>query len=317
MVKKTKSRKKKPRKKRSRKTPFFSPILKVLSGTIILIGLVFTAGLLTHHFLLRKQTIQPSIGVTKPKKPVYEIYGEDDPSHERERSIKDLKSVHPAPRVALIIDDMGYDQRIADQFMALNIVMTFSILPFSPYQNEIAEGAKQNGMEIMLHLPMEPDEYPHIQPGIGTLLMAMSPDALEKQLNQNLNAVPHIRGVNNHMGSKLTASPDRMAQIFSILKKRRLFFIDSRSTPNTVCKSSARLLKLPFGERDVFLDHTLQSESIRRQLNQLVLKAKYRGKAIGIGHPHKITLNVLRVEVPKLKGKIKFVRVSELITQSY
>ena len=164
----------------------------------------------------------------------------------------------------------------------------------------------------MLHLPMEPMEYPQVNPGPGALLSKMTPDMLIEQLNKNIDNIPYIQGVNNHMGSRITADADKMNQIFTILKKKDLFFIDSRTAPNSQCRASARLLKIRFARRNVFLDNIQESEYISGQLQKLVKYAKSHGYAIGIGHPYKATLETLQKELPKLKAKIKIVRAKDL-----
>jgi len=165
----------------------------------------------------------------------------------------------------------------------------------------------------MLHLPMEPFEYPHIYSGPGTLLTTMTPDELIDQLNADLAAVPFISGVNNHMGSKMTANSDQMNQIFTILKKKRLFFIDSRTTAESIGKPSARLFQVPFSERDVFLDHIQESEVIKKQIRHLIQIAYEKGQAIGIAHPYPITYDVLLEELPNIKKDVQLVSASELV----
>ena len=130
--------------------------------------------------------------------------------------------------------------------------ITFSILPFSPHGKKIAGKLGPAGAELMLHLPMEPTEYPRVKPGPGALLSSMSPDLLLKQLRKDLDAVPGVIGVNNHMGSKLTAQSDQMNQIFTVLKQKDLFFIDSRTSPDSKGEASARLFMLRFSQRDIF-----------------------------------------------------------------
>jgi uncharacterized protein len=159
---------------------------------------------------------------------------------------------------------------------------------------------------------MEPFEYPGVNPGPGAILSSMSPDTLLKQLIKNINDIDHVAGVNNHMGSKITTNEDQMNQIFTILKRKNLFFIDSRTTAKSKCQSSARLFKLKFAQRDIFLDNFQNSDYITRQFKKLKLIAKKHGVAIGIGHPYKATLHTLTRELPKLKGKIKIVRASNL-----
>jgi polysaccharide deacetylase 2 family uncharacterized protein YibQ len=195
----------------------------------------------------------------------------------------------------------------------LNGGITFSILPHSPHQKSIARLARENGMGTMLHLPMEPIEYPAVNPGPGTLLTSMTPDQLIRKLEKNLAAVPHITGVNNHMGSRMTAASAQMYQIFSILKKRNLFFIDSRTTSKTLCKPSARLFQIPFAQRDVFLDHLQDPDFIRQQIKELVRIAQQNGQAVGIGHPHSLTYEILREMMPELQKKVKLVPASEIV----
>jgi polysaccharide deacetylase 2 family uncharacterized protein YibQ len=141
----------------------------------------------------------------------------------------------------------------------------------------------------------------------------MSPDQLIGQLEKNLDSVPFIKGVNNHMGSKMTTVSTQLYQIFSILKKRGLFFVDSRTTPHTLCKPSARLLQIPFAERDVFIDHIPDHDFICKQLDQLILVAYSHGEAVGIAHPHTTTYEVFREVLPDLKKRVRFVPASMIV----
>lgn len=218
-----------------------------------------------------------------------------------------------APKVAIIIDDLGYDKKIASKFIALDGVMSFSVLPHSPFQKSIAATIHQSGRDVLLHLPMEPMEYPEVDPGVGALLSTMTPDDLLNQLQKNIDSVPFAVGVNNHMGSRLTQDPARMRQIFTILKKRNLFFLDSLTSPQSCCQQSALLLKLKFAQRNVFLDHVQDQKAIRFQIKRLVGMARKHGKAIGIGHPFPATWEVLSEDLPNIKNQVELVRVSELI----
>jgi uncharacterized protein len=196
--------------------------------------------------------------------------------------------------------------------MELDVTLTLALLPHSPYRKSIAEAAHRKGLELMLHLPMEPLGYPEVDSGPGTLHMGMAPDELLETLNRNLDSVPYIRGVNNHMGSKLTADAERMYQIFSILKKRGLYFVDSRTSEESVCQPSARLFQLPFAQRDVFLDHHPEPAFIRKQLRELVRVARRRGDAVGIGHPHRATYRILKEELASLQEEVELVPASHL-----
>lgn len=217
------------------------------------------------------------------------------------------------PRVAIIIDDLGYDERVASTFLSLNGLISFSVLPHSPFQESIATAVYESGRDLLLHLPMEPMEHPQVDPGVGALLSSMTPDDFLDQLQKNLDAVPFAVGVNNHMGSKLTQDPAKMRLLFTILKKRDLFFVDSLTGPGSYCQQAARLLQVKFAQRQVFLDHVQDPAAIRFQIKRLVSIAKEHGQAIGIGHPYPATWEVLNEELPGIKDQVELVGVSELV----
>ncbi|MCF8025358.1 MAG: divergent polysaccharide deacetylase family protein, partial [Desulfobacteraceae bacterium] len=216
------------------------------------------------------------------------------------------------PLVAIIIDDLGHEKEIAEKFLGLGVPFTYAVLPASPFQKEIAEQAYQNGGQVILHLPMEPKEYPDKDPGPGALLSEMSADERIRILKKNLDAIPYISGINNHMGSKMSENSAHMNQILSIVKKRGLYYIDSLTTPNSRSISSARLFHVPFAERDVFIDHVPEAEFIRFQLERLVEVAREKGRAIGIAHPHEVTYEVLAEKLPGLKQQVRLVPASEV-----
>lgn len=292
-----------------------------VAGLVVLVILVVVAGVLAHHFILRKQPAPyvPSSGKSHEHKlqahkmPKFEIYPEKDISSVKPIAKPKAQAQKKIPRVAIIIDDMGYNRKMAEKFLELDAVLTISVLPFSPFQKNIVRAAQAKGWDTMLHLPMEPIEYPKVNPGIGALLTSMTPDQLISQLNENLDAIPTVKGVNNHMGSKMTTISTQMYQIFSVLKKRELFFIDSRTTFGSLCKPSARLFQIPFSQRDVFLDHVQDPNFIRRQIKKLVQIANSKGEAVGIGHPFPVTYQVLSEVLPNLQKKVLLVPASSVV----
>lgn len=301
--------KRKPSKKRSSKTN----LMKALAGLGVLIILVIIAGVLARHLLLRKHPIKPVVKPRAAKIPQFEIYPEKEvPPHKP--ILKPVPGIpKELPKIAIIIDDIGYDREIVEKFLGLDAVFTFSILPYSPFQKSIARSVHSKGFDVMLHLPMEPNEYPMVNPGPGALLTSMSPDQLINQLHKDLDSVPFIQGVNNHMGSKMTTVSIQLYQIFSVLKKRKLFFIDSRTTTETLCKPSAQLLQVPFAQKDVFLDHIQKPDFIRKQIHRLIHIANSHGEAIGIAHPYDVTYDILREVLPELKKKAVLVHVSDVV----
>jgi len=263
---------------------------------------------------IKTQAFKKKIGMASPLTP-----GKNAPAHEK-------TEMHPAPEpeakpastncrpaVAIIIDDMGRRKDMAEKFFSLDARFTYSILPYARYHREIAQSAAQKGYQVMLHLPMEPNEYPEIDPGPGALLTCMTPDERIRQLKTDLAAVPYIEGVNNHMGSKMTTMFPQMNQIFTVLKEQGLFFIDSRTTAASQCRSSARLFQLPFAERDVFLDHVPSRQAIVKRIEELINIAEINGSAIGIGHPHQITYEVLAEKVAEINRRVRLVPASELV----
>ena len=111
----------------------------------------------------------------------------------------------------------------------------------------------------------------------------------------------------------ISKGEDQLYQIFSILKKRGLFFVDSRTTAKTLCKPSARMFKVPFAQRDVFLDHRQQPEFIRKQIKELIEIARRQGEAVGIAHPHSTTYTVLLEMLPELKQNVQVVPASQIV----
>lgn len=276
---------------------------KIGSGLLVLGLLILVTGHLSH--CKRRTEKEPQISET----PTFEIYP-------KEEIVPDRRIPEPGPlrpKAAIIIDDMGYDMGMAENFLRLDAVITFSIFPYSPFGKKIAAKSRTKGMDIMLHLPMEPVEYPSVNPGPGALLTAMTPEEIVIQLEKNLDEVPFIKGVNNHMGSRMTTVPNQMYQILSVLKKRRLFFIDSFTTIESICRSSARLVQTPFAQRDVFLDHIQTPEVIRGQIRRLIRAAQNYGEAVGIGHPHAVTYEVLREMLPELQEKLELVPASDVV----
>jgi polysaccharide deacetylase 2 family uncharacterized protein YibQ len=314
------------RKRSSRSTGLHPAVMKMVGALAVLVLLVCSAGLLARHFLKNPplQEMPPAVQLPMPppKAPTAVVPKADEPRYEvfPDRTLPpkpldklpQLPGDHP-PLVAIVIDDIGYDLEVTSRLLSLDAPLTFSILPYGPRSQSLAAEAKTKGHEIMLHLPMEPKEFPDINPGPGALLSQMTPDELIGQLNDNLDRITGLKGVNNHMGSGLSTSPEQMRQIFAVLKKRGLYYIDSRTTADTVARSSAQLLNLPFAERDVFIDHLENDKFIRGQLRLLIKRARHQGYALGIAHPHPITYDILSEMLPELKQAVALVPASMVV----
>jgi len=224
-----------------------------------------------------------------------------------------LPRIAVRPKVAIVIDDLGAENQMSQEILHWNVPLTLSILPFTPYSKALAQEAHQRGREVILHLPMEPHGYPKTKPGEGVLLQEMGDDKLLRQLSRDLEAVPNIKGVSNHMGSRLMEDPGKLRIIMKELKRRGLFFLDSRTTPETMGLQIAESIGVKATERSLFLDHSQDLEEIKRQLEKLAQLSLETGKAIGIGHPHASTLKSLKEMIPRMKEKgIEIVPLSSI-----
>ena len=233
---------------------------------------------------------------------------------------KELKSAQvgegwePLPKVAIIIDDVGFDVELARSFLELKSPVSLSVLPTAPYAQAIAREAMGKGVEVLLHLPMEPKETTGDSPGPGALLVKMGEEEFVETLNGHLSRIPGIKGVNNHMGSLLTEREDKMALLFRELKKRNLFYVDSRTTPQTVASRVATEMKVPVASRSVFLDHDLSQEAMKVQWERLLAMARQHGHAVVIAHPHRETLIFLREHLQGLRSEARLVRVADIVS---
>ncbi|HUL30378.1 MAG TPA: divergent polysaccharide deacetylase family protein [Thermodesulfobacteriota bacterium] len=205
------------------------------------------------------------------------------------------------PKIAIVIDDLGGENKISQELLRWDLPVTFSILPFTRYSKTLAGEAHRKGKEIILHLPMEPYGYPQVRPGEGVLLEEMDETNLLRQLSKDIEAVPYITGVNNHMGSRLMEDPEKIKTVFLELKKRGLFFLDSRTTPQSIGLQVAQSVGLKATERSIFIDNSSADEDIKQQLERLIQLSLSKGKAIGIGHPHAATIKSLKEMIPKME----------------
>ncbi|MES9895782.1 MAG: divergent polysaccharide deacetylase family protein [Candidatus Thiodiazotropha endolucinida] len=223
----------------------------------------------------------------------------------------DTASPNPV-KIALIIDDLGNQKDAGERALALPGAVTYSFLPQTPFAWQLASKAHATNKEVMLHQPMESDNGNPL--GNGALTLTMSRERFIRTLQRNIASVPYVAGVNNHMGSLLTRDPTAMRWLMSELRASGLYFIDSRTTDATVAERVAGKNLIAASRRHVFLDNIQEEVEIRRQLEQLLFKARSQGHAIGIAHPYPQTLSVLQEELPKLKRQgVELVPVSELI----
>ena len=226
-----------------------------------------------------------------------------------------LPKVTPRKRragdIVLIIDDLGFDGQPLDRLMALDPNINASILPNGTRTAEFARRLNARGFEILCHLPMEPQGG--ATPGRNAILTSMSDDEIARLTRENIEAVPHAVGVNNHMGSRATSDRRVMTSVLRAMPEQ-LYFIDSRTGAGSVAADVARELNVPTAARHVFLDDVATEGAVRRQVRELAQAAEKRGVAIGIGHPYPVTMRVLAEELPELRARgFRLVRASEVV----
>jgi len=215
-------------------------------------------------------------------------------------------------RLAIIIDDCGQWPQTERALIALPIAITMSVMPKERYTREIAQAASDAGKGVMLHLPMEPAAA--IDPGPGKITTQMSDAEVAAQVKEDLAAVPLAKGVNNHEGSKATSDARIMRDVASVLAPTGLFFIDSRTSAQSVAAQIAGEAGIKTASRDVFLDNEDNVDAVEKMLRSAGAVALKSGSAIAIGHPRAATLEAIRTLIPEFQSQgITFTLASEMV----
>jgi polysaccharide deacetylase 2 family uncharacterized protein YibQ len=220
---------------------------------------------------------------------------------------------HPKmPRIAILIDDLGYNRQGMESSLALPYEVALAILPETPFALPTALTAKEQGRITLLHAPMENQR--ELKLGPGGLYANMTEHQLKATLNKDLDGLPGIQGVNNHMGSLLTTKADSMKWVMEVLKGRSLFFIDSLTSPKSVAKKTAQEYGLKTVSRDVFLDNIRTEKAIDKQFSRLIKRARRHGSALAIGHPYPETMAYLKKRLNHLEADgVRLVRLSDVL----
>ncbi len=216
-------------------------------------------------------------------------------------------------RLAILLDDFGNDLNAADAIFALHVPITLSVLPYKAHSQEIAREARKHGCEVMLHLPMQSranemaEQY--------ELKAGLSSEEVQSIVTKMLEAVPEADGVNNHQGSQATSNGALMSELMPVLKDAGVFYVDSRTTTETVAYDAAKRDGVRTAFRNVpFLDDIQNKLAVKRQLQIAIRGAKEKGEAIAIGHPHAVTLEALREMLPEVKKQnVRLVLVSDVV----
>lgn len=294
------SKKRSTPKSRNRNKARSFNLARVLSYTLLLLVLTFSICAVGYVIFFRTviaQEIPPAlrgdIVFEEPDPPAHkENLAEKSDTDKGEEAQEPINKKAGLPKVAIIIDDLGYDEVIGEELLKFPIELTYSFLPFAPYTRKLERLTHRAGKTVLLHLPLEPKNS-RFNPGPGALYLQDSPEILREKLAKCLGEVPHAIGVNNHMGSAFTEDRPAMTNIIHELKERSLMFVDSFTTSGSVGLQAARQASVKSFGRSVFLDNVLDEEKICDRLEQLVILSEKNGMAVGIGHPHRATVNAV------------------------
>ncbi|MBU0675784.1 MAG: divergent polysaccharide deacetylase family protein [Proteobacteria bacterium] len=246
------------------------------------------------------------------RRPLMKTEGKGDPvpSVSTKKSPQDFEE--ELPLVAIVIDDMGYQKKIGDDFLNLPVNLSFAFLPSGPFTGTQSARARRLGRDILLHFPMQTAD-PSWDPGPGTIRVEMDRDTIRQRFTANLAALPLALGINNHMGSLFTENRQAMQFFLELVNDHSLFFLDSMTSRNSVGYLLAREMGIKTARRDVFLDNERTHSAITGQLRGLLSVAEKQGWAVGIGHPHPETLKAISAFQGDLDHRVEVVSISRIM----
>ena len=246
--------------------------------------LLIGGGLLVSTFLLREPPTPPQHEPRQRERAAAVTPVTPPPAPEKKK---------PLPRLAIVIDDVGVSKAPIKKLLALRMPLTFAILPRQRYSTELANVINEAGYEVIIHIPMEPEDINGNNPGKGALLLAQSDDTIRKEIKTMIREMPHAVGTSNHMGSRFTKDYDKMHTVLEEIKNSGLYFLDSRTTADSVAFKLAQQMGVKSSSRRIFIDNKLDTQAIKNELRRAIRYALSQGEAIAIGHPHKQTIAAL------------------------
>ncbi len=221
-------------------------------------------------------------------------------------------AVPALPKIALIFDDLGENLNDIKNIYALGIPATVAILPGLRFSTNIAALAERCGIDVFVHLPLEPRSLEIYKTPKYTFIGAyLKRDKIVSLLRYYLNSIPGAIGVNNHMGSVATLDRELMSVVLDAVKAKGLIFVDSRTVPNSVAYDVAIEKGLTAGYNDTFLDPVNDEAYIERQFDKIIVRAQEKGRIIVIAHPHKKTMAALKKKLSSAVGRVRFITISD------
>lgn len=234
---------------------------------------------------------------------------------------KDVKKVQEKPesrkysgKLAVIVDDCGYDMSSVRTLLNTGLPFNFAVLPYKPYSSDVLEMIKSDGCVAMLHLPMEPVDRSAMSEGSSTICTDMSKDKILELTRKAINSLPGVSGVNNHQGSKATADSATMTTVLQELRNQDLFFVDSRTSSKSVARNKAVAMGVPTARNDIFLDNSSDVQAIRKQIYKAMDIAEKNGSAIAICHARPNTAKAWSMYAEEIKNTgIELVPITDLL----
>lgn len=255
---------------------------------------------------------QQSISVNSNSLPSKGSYIESTPNNAVTKNAVKAKLIknNKKPKIALIVDDLGYNVEKVKRLTNINLPVTLALIPDTPYAKAVAKHAHNKGYELMLHVPMETISERKWEQGLTN---NMERQQFDSAVAKMLSDYPNAKGMNNHGGSLLTQQREKMDWLMGELAAQELYFVDSRTIASSVAGKAAGAAGLTELSRDVFLDNNREHQAIEKELRRLQTIAYEQGQAIGIAHPYKETLEVLEKLLPQINSEgFEFVFVSQL-----
>lgn len=223
----------------------------------------------------------------------------------------------PLPRLAIVVDDLGYEPSRDAEWLKLPARLTVAVIPFGPSSRKVAESARARGWGVILHVPMEPESAASDRTERFRIRRGMTAEEMESLLTRMTEELPQATGASNHMGSAVTSDPDAMAIYASVLGKKGLYLLDSVTTPKSVAPEAARRAGIPSARRDVFLDADMSPADMIRQWERALSIAREKGAAVLICHGRSETLRMMAELIPRLKNEnVQAVTLDELLSAS-
>lgn len=261
------------------------------------------------------------VGASHPKDPAVlseappePTAGPPDPAVGDSAPAAPVKGSAEAPRVALVIDDVGWRRGAASTYESMDVPLTMAIMPGRPHSRWFYRRWRDR-FDLIVHMPMEPERYPEDDPGDMALLLSMSPREVSRRVRTVLDRYPGVVGMNNHMGSAFTRWRPGMDALMEELARRDLFYLDSQTTRDSLAGELGRTRGVPVVRNQVFLDHQRGEAFVRGQLERLVNLARKQGTSVGIGHVQsEVTARVLRRWLPRYRRQgVRFVPLSRIV----